>query len=271
LLILLYFITRSAVIVIEGFKQEHKEQGIIPVLAYIYMGFCAYFTLLFIRNFGEITSANQDLFKLAIEGVANENFYLKMFNPVFACVLIAFTANFCKSFFTMNSLEFGFLNGKKYGKLFENKRLVLVLVDSALRLAAAYFFIQIEHTISSKTNYLNSFEFINNIGWQALQLYGCILLWLLFNWMVLSNYKIIEKSWYWWTLIQFFGGLLLGFALIFFGSKGTAPNFKELVLVAAIPIILGTLAIIICIAVIEFKSIKDRTAFKSPQPETSIT
>lgn len=265
-LILIYFTIRSIFVVIQGFKNEHKEQGIIPVLAYVYMLFSVFFTIRLILNFGELSLVNRNVLQLSTDGISNNTFYLGWFNPVFACVLIAFTANFCKSFFTMNSLEFGFLNGMKYGTLFKNKSSIHIFMDSLFRLLAAFFFINIEHSIGSAANYSNAnlFPFITNIGIQAILLYGCVLVWLLYNWIFLSDYTVIKKAWYTWTLFQFIGGLALGVSLLLFGSQGTTDNYKETVLMVSWPIMFGTFAIIICIVAVEILSLRDRTTFTTP-------
>ena len=250
----------SMSVVFSALLEEHKRFGAMPILGILYMLFSTLFIISFISNFGIIGEANARVFRLTVEDGDHEVFYLDLFKIVYDFVIIAFTSNFCKSFYTINSLEFGLLNGERYGLLFENQK-ALFISDTILRCFTAFFFIQIEHEISSGADFNKDlFDSIFWLGILTVFLYLSVLAWL---YLLKSASKRnpdkckLDKSWRFWTKVQFWGGLVFGLSLIGLGQK------MQLELSLFIPVsasVIGILAgsILTSIVIIELKTFKQK-------------
>lgn len=225
--------------ILKNFKDEiineHNQQGAIPILAVIYTIISGCYCYNFIINFDSIIITNQSKILDVLNVLDDSIFYMRAINLLTISALTAFTFNFIKSLYTLNSLEFGMLNNKALKEIFgynKNK----AIFEGFLRLIIAIIFIYIEKKLG-KTSLeilkpINSdaldFEdsnFFFSLGIWISSLYSSLFLWLIVLNKYLDTKKSISKKWYRLSFYQFGCGLIIGLIFCFIGSPYT-EKFK---------------------------------------------
>lgn len=262
-----WFTWNSILLFIKGLRGEHAKQGSIPVLAFLYMIFSVWFTILFIRNFGEIRDFNEQQI-LNILSLTDPSFwYLLFLNLLTACILIAFTTNFCKSFYTLNSLEFGWLQNKELKEIFELDKSNAVnkgaknwlnrnkqYFEAVVRLVIASFFVFIEKHLATPKLEINrqGETFLIKLGLLTMGLYFFLLMWTYlydkwFDKKELTNDRAFSKQWYKRLYWQFGCGFIIGLFLVFFGWGKKDELYKMILLISLLVGIFSSIIIIITI------------------------
>jgi hypothetical protein len=247
-----WFTWHSVLLFIRGLRGEHAKQGSIPVLAFLYMVFSIWFTILFIRNFGEIRDFNERQLLNILDHTDSLFLYLLFLNILTSSILIAFTANFCKSFYTLNSLEFGILQDKELKEVFklsdnnaageENKNWLnknKQYIEAFVRLVIACFFVFLEKMLATPKIEINAKgeSFLTDLGLLTIGLYFFLLLWLRlydrwFDKKDANTVRIFPDSWYKNSYWQFGCGLLIGIFWVFFGLGQKDETYKMILLVS---------------------------------------
>jgi len=231
LIILVYFLFSSIWSLRSELIKEKGQQGNFPALGAVYMILSALFIFMFIANFDEFVESFSNVynnlfsqkygeeseFKFILdknrESELSTNLSVIKFSLLL--VLLGFSANFSKSFFTLNSLEFGVINGQKLVDTFKNKS--IAIIEALLRFIIAFIFIVTETEISflkiSDKNIISEF---NNFSFLTICLYSALILWLIIilKWTSIDN---IEK-WKKLSRNQFIFGLLTAIAFFFFSN-----------------------------------------------------
>jgi len=229
---ILWFSIKSGKVIRRELKKEHFQQGVLPILAFVYMGFSIFYTYEFIKNFDEISSLNERVLRdyFADFQFLNLNENVFKINLLTCLILSAFTFNFSKSFFSLNSLEFGYFNEVALKELFEQNK-IKVILEGCVRLFIAYKFVTLEHLFSQENIISNQDpkKYLGEIGQTGLWLYGSLVLWaIIITYLSISKSKrLFTWAWYVLTFIQFIFGVLLTYYFIFF-SKNEMPSGEYL-------------------------------------------
>jgi hypothetical protein len=253
-----WFAVKSIIVIKRELRKEHFQQGVIPVLALVYMFFCVVFTFKFVGNFDEINSLNERILRDYFDDFKflNINENVIYINLLTSLVLTAFTFNFAKSFFSLNSLEFGYFNEVKLKDLFSSNKLGVAL-EAIFRFFIAFQFVSLEHIFSSDSITLNQdpLGYLKDVGNTGLWLYVLLILWLILV-TYLSRYKkqrLFKITWYILSFIQFIFGAIITYYFIFFSES--AMQSGEYLKVFYMTLILGfvfSLGIIASIVINEF-------------------
>lgn len=234
---IVWFFYKSIKVIKAEILAEHNAKGAVPILAFIYMVFAIIFTFIFVRNFGEIISYNNELMRniLANTKVITDYYeiYLLGMNSLTAVVLTAFIFNFFKSFFTLNALEFGLLNNISLKSIFNSSRFKAWL-EGFLRFVIAFLFIAIEkelaftdtvelhQTSNSDAFHFQGNNFIEKIGWMTIFLYGATIIWLFLMHVYMDKNEDKKNNFrgWWYTLSysQYLSGFVVGLIFVWLGT-----------------------------------------------------
>lgn len=226
------YLYKSISVISKEIKSEHNQQGAVPILAFVYMLFSCYYVIHFILNFGAIISGAE--FHLRNANPQGENIQRNILFMKLLTVgaLLAFTTNFFKSFYTLNSLEFGKLSQHTLKKIFNSDN-TKAWVEGIFRLIIATLFIRLEKALANSdtssinapkvgdVQYFQEPTFLSDLGWIALPLYIFMGIWLLILNLYLdktNSSKIMPNYWYKWSGWQFCSGLIISGVFIYLGS-----------------------------------------------------
>jgi hypothetical protein len=241
LFFLVYFFILSFVALYKEFIIESKQQGTFPAIGFVYMLLSRLYIFLLIMNLDDIANivsqkfidlysqknggTHLEDFVLSAKQIEEVTYYSNQIQNVLIVILTAFAINFSKAFFSLNSLEFGTLNGNHLKSIFNVKR-VRSILEVLLRIIIAFIFIAIEKELSFTDYNADKFKYIpffQHISIQMGILYGLMLLWLAV--IITITYK--NKAFNSWNIlngVQF----LLGIMLAYFFYKYSQMDISNL-------------------------------------------
>jgi hypothetical protein len=260
---LAFFTFKSIRVFYKESVSEHNQQGAIPILAVVYSIISVMYCYIFTKNFGTVIGITHYKILNILDYNDNQKYYIFTIKLLTSTALLAFTFNFYKSLYTLNSLEFGVLNKKPLKSIFEksNKK---AIIEAILRFLIACIFIYLEKKLGT-TNY-NAQKPINNdafnfsdptfiyyLGLIISGLYFALFLWVLIFHKGLDKKKEIPIRWYKYTYIQFISGFVVGLLFVFVGSNYTS-EYKELLLLIFSFGVIASLVLIASIIINEYYS-----------------
>jgi len=239
---------------------EYNQQGAMPVLAAVYSIISIFYCYIFIKNFGTIINIANLKVLNSLNYLDNQFLYTFAIRLLASTALVAFSFNFLKSLYTLNSLEFGLLTGVSLNKILNNDK-KKALFEAFIRLIVAGVFICLEKKLGT-TNYIalkaensNPLEFkgekfILILGCWIAFLYSLLLIWLLFLQCFLDKECLLGTKWYKNSFWQFFFGLIVGLIFIFIGYA-SLEDFKVLLLILLSAGVVSSFGVIITILINE--------------------
>jgi hypothetical protein len=224
-----------------------------------------------VANFKSLLSYNEfnlrGILAIARPGL-NHDFYIIPMRLLFIFIFIAFVANFYKSFFTINSLEYGTFNNLKLKDIFASDK-IKVFIEIILRVIIILLFILLESiliyfpTIGKEFSFnlfgiirLGEIGFFRLIGINTICLYSAMLIWLFYYWIFISKEKI-AKGWYVTTLIQFLCGIIIGGCFWILNSYYTEIYLLNVLLGLSVVIVIASFVLIATIIINESKKMEN--------------
>jgi len=217
----LFFVIKTLITTIV--HETKKETHAIPIAAYAYMLFSVFFISFFIHE-TYIYDFPTELSKFI--NIPKYSFLLNnLFCSTIYMVIIAFVWNFSKSFFTINSLEYGVVQSKPIPKVTEkNMQIIIEVIIRVIGIIC--FFLAEQHLFNffnqcdKDCNEINLLCRIDFFAKCTIVLYVSLLIWWIYFNKIINNTKVSESLFNSehnkWAL-QFMFGLLLSFFLLYFG------------------------------------------------------